>query len=74
VGDSPDTYALAGLMGVSGWGERLRFAARSFFPSPGYMQRRYRISSRFLVPFYYPYRWLAGLRRALVAVMGLNSK
>jgi hypothetical protein len=31
------------------------------FPSVAYMRHRYAIASPWLVPFYYPYRWLSGL-------------
>ncbi len=53
------------LASMPGWGPRLRFAWCIFFPSAGYMQRRYRIPHRFLVPLYYPYRWFLGLRDTL---------
>jgi len=51
------------LAGTPGWGPRLRFAWCVLFPSADYMQYRYRIPHRLLVPLYYPYRWFLGLRR-----------
>lgn len=53
------------LVGMPGWGPRWRFAWRSLFPSAGYMEYRYNIPHRLMVPLYYPYRWLLGLRSAL---------
>ncbi len=47
------------------WPRRLRYALQSIFPSPSYMQRRYSIRHRLLVPFYYPYRWYVGVREVL---------
>ena len=44
------------------WRQRLRYAWRALFPSPAYMQHRYRIPHPILLPLYYPYRWLVGLK------------
>lgn len=55
----------ADLAGMSGWGMRLRYGLSSLFPSGEYMIRRYHIRHEALAPFYYPYRWADGLRRAL---------
>lgn len=44
------------------WHRRLRLAWVNLFPTAAYMQQRYRIRHRFLVPFLYPYRWFLGLR------------
>jgi hypothetical protein len=64
--DSVERYALASLASLPGWGARLGFLWRSLlFPSAGYMRHRYRISKPLLLPLYYPYRWLMGLRHAL---------
>lgn len=52
----------AHLASTPGWGPRLRSAWCVLFPSAGYMQYRYRIPHPLLVPLYYPYRWLRGLR------------
>ncbi|MFB0535256.1 MAG: nucleotidyltransferase family protein [Anaerolineae bacterium] len=52
----------AHLASTPGWGPRLRSAWCVLFPSAGYMQDRYRIPHPLLVPLYYPYRWLRGLR------------
>lgn len=54
----------ADLVSIPGWQRRLRYAWDRFFPSPAYMQHRYHIPHPLLVPLYYPYRWLSGLRRA----------
>ncbi len=53
------------LMSLPGWRQRLHFAWSNLFPSPAYMQHRYRISHPVLLPLYYPYRWLLGLRSVL---------
>lgn len=53
------------LAGRPTWSERLRFAWDNLFPSPAYMRERYAIRHPLLLPFYYPYRWLLGLRSAL---------
>ncbi len=59
---SMETYALAGLASMPTWRERLQFAWHDLlFPSPGFMTSRYDIPHPLLLPFYYPYRWLAGL-------------
>lgn len=47
---------------MPGWRQRLRFARTNLFPSVAYMRQRYQISNPLLLPFYYPYRWLRGLR------------
>ncbi len=52
----------ADLASMPGWGARVRFAWRNFFPSADYMQHRYDIPYRLLAPLYYPYRWWLGLR------------
>ncbi len=53
-----------GLTSIPGWGLRLRYVWGNLFPSAEYMLAQYRIRSRLLLPLYYPYRWLRGLRRA----------
>jgi hypothetical protein len=50
------------LASMPTWAERARFAVSSLFPSTAYMRRRYGIRHPLLVPFYYPWRWLRGLR------------
>ncbi|MGC9397174.1 MAG: nucleotidyltransferase domain-containing protein [Anaerolineae bacterium] len=52
-----------GLASIPGWGLRLRYVWGNLFPSADYMLDQYRIPSRLLLPLYYPYRWLRGLRR-----------
>jgi hypothetical protein len=52
----------ADLSGMPGWRRRLRYGVGSMFPSPGYMRQRYEIRSKWLLPVYYPYRWLVGMR------------
>jgi len=64
--DRPAQRFWTDLASVSGWGPRLRFMWYDLFPSAGYMQRRYRIPHRLLVPLYYPYRWFLGLRDTLL--------
>ena len=57
----------ADLAGIQGGRARLRYAWGSLFPAPAYMRERYNIPARWLIPFFYPYRWLRGLAGALVA-------
>jgi hypothetical protein len=54
----------ADLASMAGWDQRLRYGLGNLFPSPQYMRHRYNIQHRFLLPLYYPYRWLVGLRRS----------
>jgi hypothetical protein len=46
---------------LDGVTDKLHFAISNLFPSPHYMQDRYHIKSRLLLPFYYPYRWFRGI-------------
>ena len=55
----------ADLASMASWHQRLHFAWINLFPSPAYMQHRYRIPHPLLLPVYYPYRWLLGIRSAL---------
>ena len=50
------------LVAIPDWRQRLRFARTNLVPSAAYMRQRYRIAHPLLLPFYYPYRWLRGLR------------
>ncbi len=50
------------LADTPGWPHRLRLAWINLFPTPTYMQQRYHIRHRLLVPLFYPYRWFLGLR------------
>jgi Uncharacterised nucleotidyltransferase len=54
----------ADLASMPGWRQRLRFGRTHLFPSAAYMRQRYRIAHPLLLPLYYPYRWLRGLRGA----------
>jgi hypothetical protein len=49
------------LLAISGWRRRLQFLGRKLFPSTRYMRQRYQISSVWLTPFFYPYRWWLGM-------------
>ena len=51
------------LAGAKDWLTRFRIAWETLFPSRAYMQQRYQIFHPLLIPFYYPYRWLRGLRK-----------
>ncbi|MGC9348502.1 MAG: nucleotidyltransferase family protein [Anaerolineae bacterium] len=53
------------LVTMPGWGQRLRYAMISLFPSASYMIHRYGIRHPLLLPLYYPYRWYVGLRGML---------
>ena len=50
------------LADTPAWHQRMRLAWVNLFPTPTYMQQRYRIRHRLLVPLFYPYRWFLGLR------------
>jgi hypothetical protein len=52
-----------GLMSLPSWRLRVLYVWGTLFPSADYMVGQYRIPNRLLLPFYYPYRWLRGLRR-----------
>ena len=41
---------------------RLGYAWMHLFPSAAYMRARYHVRHAMLLPLYYPYRWLRGLR------------
>lgn len=60
----------ADLSSTPDWKQKLHFAWNNLFPSPAYMRHRYHIPHPTLLPLYYPYRWLLGLRSAL----GLPTK
>jgi hypothetical protein len=53
------------IRSIPSWRMRLLFAWDNLFPSPAYMQDRYRIPHPILLPFYYLYRWMIGLRSAV---------
>lgn len=61
---------LAELVGTRGWRARLRCAWDKLFPAPAYMQSRYGMPHRVLLPLYYLYRWLLGIRSAFRTVQG----
>lgn len=54
------------LRRMATWRQRWRFALVNLFPSADYMQRRYGVRHRYLLPVFYPYRWVRG-------VLGLRS-
>ncbi|MBN1483706.1 MAG: nucleotidyltransferase family protein [Chloroflexia bacterium] len=51
----------ADLASLPTWGRRLDYAWSNVFPSPSYMRDRYGVPHPWLLPLYYPYRWLLGL-------------
>jgi len=53
---------IAAMTALPDWQSRLRHLWSNLFPSSAYMLQRYQISNRFLVPFYYPYRWMLALK------------
>ena len=57
----------ADLVNMPDWRARVRYAWNNMFPSPLYMQHRYSIPHRFLLPLYYPYRWWLGVYGVLAA-------
>ncbi len=52
---------LVDLASMTGWRKRASFLWANLFPSPSYMQERYELSDRSLVPLAYPYRWAIGI-------------
>jgi hypothetical protein len=62
VADRPALGFWSGLLSISDWRVRLGFARSVLLPPADYMQWRYRIPHRWLLPLYYPYRWLHSLR------------
>ena len=50
------------LASTSSWRQRVAYAWTHLVPSAAYMGARYQIVHPLLLPFYYPYRWLRGLR------------
>ena len=55
------------MAGLPNWRGRVRFAWQNLFPAPGYMRWRYGIQNQWLLPLYYPYRWLIGIASAFQA-------
>jgi hypothetical protein len=52
----------AGLWDIPGRRSKLRYAWHTLFPSAEYMQYRYRVPHRLLMPLYYAYRCYRGLQ------------
>jgi hypothetical protein len=63
----------ADLASTPGWSQRLRYGLGNLFPSPAYMRQRYGVRHGLLLPLYYPYRWLVGLRGAARLVGGRRT-
>ncbi len=61
------------LPGLGRAGERLRYLAAKLFPARAYMRERYGIRHAVLLPLYYPYRWLLGVRSALAFMAKLQA-
>ena len=55
------------IVGVPDWLHKLHFAWSTLIPTRAYMQQRYSILHPALIPLYYPYRWLRGLKRVPIA-------
>ena len=54
------------LRDMGDWRARLPYARSMVLPSPAFMRERFAIRYTWLVPFYYPYRWLRALRGNLL--------
>jgi hypothetical protein len=50
------------LRDMRDWRARLHYARSMVLPSPRFMRERFAIRHAWLVPFYYPFRWLRALR------------
>ena len=61
---SPAQSFWSELRRIPGWRPRLSFARAILLPTTEYMRWRYQITRRWLLPLYYPYRWLGSLRRS----------
>lgn len=57
----------ADLAGMSGWRRRASFLLANLFPSAKYMQDRYELPDRAMVPLAYPYRWAIGVREVIIS-------
>jgi hypothetical protein len=65
AGDSDAHFAAVGLANLPDWRSRLLYLSRNvLFPPAAYMRHRYNIQRRYMLPFYYPYRWYLGLASA----------
>jgi hypothetical protein len=53
------------IRSIPGLREQIRFIFSNLFPSPDYMRQRYDIHRSILIPLYYPYRWIVGLKSLL---------
>jgi len=59
-------HLLYDLKNINGVNRKIRFLVRNIFPSFFYMKMRYQLTSFFLVPFFYPYRWYLGIKSLVV--------
>lgn len=67
---SMDHYALGTLMSLPDWPTRVSYLwSKLLFPAPGFMRCRYNIPNSWLIPLYYPYRWLLGVWELLGSVV-----
>ena len=57
----------ADLSNLPNWRSRARYAWSNLFPSYEYMRSRYKIKHPALTALYYPYRWLLGIRSAMIS-------
>lgn len=60
-----DLLFLREAMSYQGWRRKLIYVSNYFFPSPTYMQTRYCIKHKWLLPLYYAWRLGLGMRRLL---------
>lgn len=69
---------VAGQSGMTpppgGMAGRLLFALGAIFPSLSWMKRRYGTRSRLTALFYYPVRWVSGLRRVVSGSKGAERR
>lgn len=59
----------AELSGKRTWQQRLSLAWENLVPPPAYMQQRYHVHPPALLPLYYPYRWLRGIKSAFKSLL-----
>ena len=57
----------ADLASMTGWRNRATFLLSNLFPSAAYMEERYDLPNRAVVPLAYPYRWAIGIQEMVIS-------
>lgn len=56
------------MFASTSWGARLAYFGARMFPSLTYMQHRYGVTHRVLIPLCYPYRWFLGCHHLITTL------